>query len=70
VRSSPPPHQVTTSHVVRSTPHPSPPPSTTKEKEPVPAVSTSTAGSAAPANDCNPPYYFEGRKKIFKPACI
>jgi serine/threonine-protein kinase len=25
---------------------------------------------AAPANDCNPPYYFEGSKKIFKPNCI
>jgi serine/threonine-protein kinase len=25
---------------------------------------------AAPAVDCNPPYYFQGDKKIFKPACI
>jgi serine/threonine-protein kinase len=23
-----------------------------------------------PATDCNPPYYFEGAKKIFKPACL
>jgi serine/threonine-protein kinase len=25
---------------------------------------------AAPAADCNPPYYFQGSKKIFKPACL
>jgi serine/threonine protein kinase len=29
------------------------------------------AAPPAPAkDDCNPPYYFEGRKKIFKPACL
>jgi len=24
----------------------------------------------APATECNPPYYFQGSKKIFKPACL
>jgi hypothetical protein len=23
-----------------------------------------------PKDSCNPPYYFEGSKKIFKPACL
>jgi hypothetical protein len=23
-----------------------------------------------PANECNPPYYFDGPKKVFKPACV
>lgn len=26
--------------------------------------------ASAPAKDCNPPFYFEGTKKVFKPACI
>jgi len=25
---------------------------------------------ARPRTDCNPPYYFQGQKKIFKPACL
>jgi serine/threonine protein kinase len=25
---------------------------------------------AAPALDCNPPYFYDGAKKVFKPACI
>ncbi len=29
-----------------------------------------TKPEAAPATDCNPPYYFQGSKKIFKPACL
>lgn len=24
----------------------------------------------APASDCNPPFYFDGKKKIFKPGCL
>jgi serine/threonine-protein kinase len=31
------------------------------------------AAKAAPEkakDDCNPPYYFQGSKKIFKPACL
>ncbi len=40
--------------------------------EPTPAASTAVpaAGSAAPPLDCNPPYYFEGKKKIFKTNCL
>jgi hypothetical protein len=34
-------------------------------------VAPAVAPPPAPApDDCNPPYYFEGEKKIFKPACI
>ncbi len=41
---------------------------TVAKKEPSPAP---VASAPAPAkDDCNPPYYFEGRKKIFKPACL
>jgi eukaryotic-like serine/threonine-protein kinase len=29
-----------------------------------------TPRAAAPANDCDPPFYFDGRKKIFKPGCL
>ncbi len=68
----PPPVQhvnTNVSHVVRTVPHP--PPTTTKvEATPAVAVTPASTGSAAPAPDCNPPYYFEGKKKIFKPACI
>ena len=66
-----PAHPVTSTRVVRSVPHPAPPPVIRETKEAAPAVTTSpSAGSATPATDCNPPYYFEGKKKIFKPACI
>jgi serine/threonine-protein kinase len=44
---------------------------------PVPAATpTPTAAAAEPAavptptDNCNPPYYFEGSKKVFKPACL
>jgi eukaryotic-like serine/threonine-protein kinase len=37
---------------------------------PTPTVAASAGSAVAPAADCNPPYYFEGKKKIFKPACI
>ena len=28
------------------------------------------APAPTPANDCSPPYYFEGQKKVFKPQCL
>jgi hypothetical protein len=28
------------------------------------------AAAETPKNDCSPPYYFEGRKKVFKPNCL
>jgi serine/threonine-protein kinase len=40
---------------------------------PVATKPTPAPVAAAPApakDDCNPPYYFEGRKKIFKSACL
>jgi len=45
-----------------------------KAKEPAPAPAPvpvkAVAPEAQPADDCNPPYYFEGQKKIFKPNCL
>ena len=37
---------------------------------PPPTQPAPTAAPALPANDCNPPYYFQGNKKIFKPSCL
>ncbi|HEV7559713.1 MAG TPA: protein kinase [Kofleriaceae bacterium] len=68
-QTPPPPAQV----IRRLPPRPAPVPVkaavTTKApvKAPTPAPPPE---QAAPANDCNPPYYFEGSKKIFKPNCI
>ena len=28
------------------------------------------AAAEKPKDDCNPPYYFEGSKKVFKPNCL
>jgi serine/threonine-protein kinase len=40
-------------------------------RKPAPAAAAQSPASAAePATDCNPPYYFDGQKKIFKPSCI
>ena len=36
---------------------------------PKPADTAKAAGGAA-KTDCNPPFYFEGTKKIFKPGCL
>ena len=38
----------------------------------VPVVPRATAPTTppAPAGDCNPPFYFDGKKKIFKPGCL
>ena len=33
-------------------------------------VGTSTSTAAAARSDCNPPFFFEGTKKIFKPTCL
>ena len=45
------------------TPPPAPPP-------PLPPSTAEPAPEAAKTSNCNPPYYFEGPKKIFKPACL
>ena len=34
-----------------------------------PAAAIPTA-ALPPKTDCDPPFYFEGTKKIFKPSCI
>jgi serine/threonine-protein kinase len=43
---------------------PPPPPPIKQIPEAKPAVAD------PPKNDCNPPYYFEGPKKVFKPNCL
>jgi eukaryotic-like serine/threonine-protein kinase len=40
---------------------------TPEKTDPVPAA---TPVVTQPANDCNPPYYYEGQKKVFKPNCL
>jgi hypothetical protein len=34
------------------------------------APAAASPAQAKPATDCSPPYYFEGAKKVFKPACL
>jgi hypothetical protein len=50
-----------------SRPAPSPPPRPAPKPEPPPVAKVAPA---PPKEDCNPPYYFEGHKKIFKTACL
>ncbi|MEO8549335.1 MAG: serine/threonine-protein kinase [Kofleriaceae bacterium] len=46
----------------KATPAPTPPPT---------QKAATTAPAPEPAKpDCNPPYYFDGAKKVFKPACL
>lgn len=58
-------------------PAPAPTPTTRVVYVPVPVhtppapAKTATAPAATPAKvDCDPPFYFEGTKKIFKPGCL
>ncbi len=48
-----------------------------KKEEPPPAnpikqaiPEAKPAAAERPKDDCNPPYYFEGQKKVFKPNCL
>jgi hypothetical protein len=42
-----------------------------REPPPQPKAAPTPQPVAAPAApDCNPPYYFDGAKKVFKPACL
>ncbi|HEX4456099.1 MAG TPA: serine/threonine-protein kinase [Kofleriaceae bacterium] len=66
VRSAP-----VTPRIVRSAPqHTAAAAATKSESTPAATTASPAAGSAAPALDCNPPYYFEGKKKIFKTNCL
>ena len=54
-----------------------PTPSPTKKPSPAPApagtpppVAAPPSTAEEPSTSCNPPYYYEGQKKIFKPSCI
>ncbi|HUS28267.1 MAG TPA: protein kinase [Kofleriaceae bacterium] len=40
------------------------------EKKDPPPVVTPAVTTEKPANDCSPPYYYEGQKKVFKPNCL
>jgi serine/threonine-protein kinase len=55
--------------VVRPVQRMAPPPAARPAPRPEPPPVAKVA-PAPPKDDCNPPYYFEGRKKIFKPACL
>jgi hypothetical protein len=37
---------------------------------PPPAKAAAVVAPAPAQPDCNPPYYFEGSKKVFKSACL
>ena len=56
--------------VARAVSHPSPPPPAPKPASKPDPQPVAKVAPAQPKDDCNPPYYFEGRKKIFKPACL
>lgn len=45
--------------------HPSAP-----ERDSRKTSSGNAASGSESSGDCNPPYYFEGQKKVFKPACL
>jgi serine/threonine-protein kinase len=54
-----------------SKPTPSPPQQQPPPREtPAAPPPKETARPSRPANECNPPYYFDGAKKVFKPACV
>ncbi len=36
----------------------------------LPAPRAAPAPPAATAGDCNPPFYFDGKKKVYKPDCV
>jgi len=49
---------------------PAPAPAPAAAPAPAPAAAAPAAAPEPPKDDCDPPYYFEGQKKIFKPNCI
>ncbi len=51
----------------RFVPEPPAPARAAAPSAPPAAVATS---AAAPKVDCDPPFYFEGTKKVFKPSCL
>jgi eukaryotic-like serine/threonine-protein kinase len=61
----PPPMATKPHHVAPSPSHPA----ASATHEHAPATATAASPRAASV-DCNPPYYFQGDKKIFKPTCI
>jgi serine/threonine-protein kinase len=78
--SAPPPRPAPPRPAVVARPQPPPaakqppkattPPAATATAVPPPSPPVETPAAKPPATDCNPPYYFEGSKKIFKPACL
>jgi serine/threonine-protein kinase len=55
----------------RNYPRPSQPSrSSSPERESRRSSSANSAPGPEVSGDCNPPYYFEGQKKVFKPACL
>jgi serine/threonine-protein kinase len=58
---APPPPPQRPAFVARPSPPPPPPPANTP-----PPTSTPSATKT----DCNPPFYYDGTKKVFKPSCL
>jgi hypothetical protein len=45
-------------------------PTEVAKPDPAPAVSPPPPAAPAATANCSPPYYYEGTKKVFKPACL
>jgi hypothetical protein len=56
--------------VRRTPPRPAPRIVAKKVDPPAPAPVPAAAAAPDPKADCNPPYYYEGSKKVFKPNCL
>jgi serine/threonine-protein kinase len=65
---APPTTQVTTVHA--SAPLPARKPAADSPPAPARAAAAPATGGTSPKADCDPPFYFEGTKKVFKPSCI
>ncbi|HWL85812.1 MAG TPA: hypothetical protein VNO21_08425, partial [Polyangiaceae bacterium] len=39
-------------------------------QRPSPSAQTSASAAASSAPSCDPPFYYEGTKKLYKPGCI
>lgn len=65
---SPPAPVAPTMRVAAASKAPAPPP---PREAPVPIASPPTTPPPAPAKlDCDPPFYFDGAKKLYKPGCL
>jgi len=61
-RPSPPPPRVVVTHAS--------PPAAAATATTTPGAAAAAPAASASKADCNPPFYFEGTKKTFKPSCL